>query len=87
MPDIDIDFSVVRRDEVIEYVARKYGARHVAQIITFGTLAARAATRDAGRVLGALRRGDRIAKMIPEQAPPATFDQRCEGGELKPAYD
>ena len=76
MPDIDMDFSVERRDEVIEYVARKYGRDHVAQIITFGTMAARAATRDAARVLGMpYAIGDRIAKMIPEQAPPATFKQ------------
>ncbi len=89
MPDIDMDFSVERRDEVIEYVARKYGRDHVAQIITFGTLAARAATRDAARVLGLpYAVGDRIAKMIPEQAPPATFKQAmATGSELKAAYD
>ena len=89
MPDIDMDFSVERRDEVIDYVARKYGRDHVAQIITFGTLAARAATRDAARVLGLpYAIGDRIAKMIPEQAPPATFKQAmAAGSELKAAYD
>jgi len=89
MPDIDMDFSVERRDEVIEYVAEKYGRDHVAQIITFGTLAARAATRDAARVLGLpYAVGDRIAKMIPEQAPPATFDQAmAPGGELLHAYN
>ncbi len=89
MPDIDMDFSVERRNEVIEYVARKYGRDHVAQIITFGTLAARAATRDAARVLGLpYAIGDRIAKMIPEQAPPATFKQAMvAGSELKTAYD
>jgi DNA polymerase-3 subunit alpha len=89
MPDIDMDFSVERRDEVIDYVARKYGRDHVAQIITFGTLAARAATRDAARVLGLpYAVGDRIAKMIPEQAPPATFKQAmADGSELKAAYD
>ncbi|WP_299089578.1 DNA polymerase III subunit alpha [uncultured Metabacillus sp.] len=53
MPDIDIDFPDTRRDEVIEYVAKKYGKIHVAQIITFGTLAAKAAIRDVGRVMGA----------------------------------
>ena len=52
MPDVDTDFSVERRDEVIRYVAEKYGRDHVAQIITFGTMAARAATRDAARVMG-----------------------------------
>ena len=51
MPDIDIDFSDERRDEVIDYVAQKYGKAHVAQIITFGTMAARAAVRDVGRAL------------------------------------
>ncbi|HMK93125.1 MAG TPA: DNA polymerase III subunit alpha, partial [Thermoleophilia bacterium] len=89
MPDIDMDFSVERRDEVIDYVARKYGRDHVAQIITFGTLAARAATRDAARVLGLpYAVGDRIAKMIPEQAPPATFKQAmAAGSELKQAFE
>ncbi|KKI91729.1 DNA polymerase III DnaE [Bacillus sp. SA1-12] len=53
MPDIDIDFPDTRRDEVINYVAKKYGKIHVAQIITFGTLAAKAAIRDVGRVMGA----------------------------------
>lgn len=66
MPDIDIDFSVERRDEVIHYVANKYGQDRVAQIITFGTLAARAAVRDVGRALGiSLGQIDRVAKMIP----------------------
>ncbi|MEK0316303.1 DNA polymerase III subunit alpha [Cohnella sp. 56] len=66
MPDIDVDFSDERRDEVIRYVADKYGSGHVAQIITFGTLAARAAVRDVGRVLN-LPYGDvdRAAKLIP----------------------
>jgi len=68
MPDIDVDFEDGRRDEVINYVTRKYGADHVAQIITFGTMLARAAVRDVGRVLG-LGYGevDRIAKAIPNQ--------------------
>ena len=58
MPDIDVDFEDDRRDEVIAYVTRKYGQDHVAQIITFGTMLARAAIRDVGRVLGhRLRRG------------------------------
>ncbi|MFH1800928.1 MAG: DNA polymerase III subunit alpha [Candidatus Omnitrophota bacterium] len=66
MPDIDIDFCYERRDEVIDYVKRKYGAQNVAQIITFGTMAAKAAVRDVGRVMG-LPYGevDRIAKLIP----------------------
>ena len=89
MPDIDTDFSVARRDEVIQYVADKYGRDRVAQIITFGTMAARAATRDAARVMGLpYAVGDRIAKMIPEQAPPATFAQALhEGSELRQACD
>ncbi|HUR16218.1 MAG TPA: DNA polymerase III subunit alpha, partial [Candidatus Limnocylindrales bacterium] len=66
--DIDVDFEDARRGEVIEYVSRKYGSDHVAQIITFGTMLARAAIRDVGRVLG-LSYGevDRIAKAIPNQ--------------------
>jgi len=89
MPDIDMDFSVERREEVIAYVAEKYGRDRVAQIITFGTMAARAAARDAARVMGLpYAVGDKIAKMIPEQAPPATFTQAMKpGGELRQAYD
>ncbi|HEV2439983.1 MAG TPA: DNA polymerase III subunit alpha [bacterium] len=66
MPDIDVDFMDSRRDEVIKYVVDKYGADRVAQIITFGTLGARAAIRDLGRVMG-LPYGDvdRIAKLVP----------------------
>ncbi|MDO8470712.1 MAG: DNA polymerase III subunit alpha [bacterium] len=66
MPDIDLDFADHRRDEVIEYVAQKYGRDHVAQIITFGTMASRAVIRDVGRALG-YEYGycDRVAKMIP----------------------
>ncbi|MBV8162712.1 MAG: DNA polymerase III subunit alpha, partial [Candidatus Eremiobacteraeota bacterium] len=66
MPDIDTDFCFERRDEVIEYVTRKYGEDRVAQIVTFGTMAARAAVRDVGRVMGVpLPDVDRIAKLIP----------------------
>ncbi|MTH52864.1 DNA polymerase III subunit alpha [Bacillus mangrovi] len=66
MPDIDIDFPDTRRDEVIEYVARKYGTNRVAQIITFGTLAARASIRDTARVLGlSPKEADQLAKKIP----------------------
>jgi len=68
MPDIDVDFQDDRRDEVIAYVARKYGQDHVAQIITFGTMLARAAIRDVGRVLGhSYGEVDRIAKAVPNQ--------------------
>ena len=67
MPDIDIDFSVRGRERVIRYVAEKYGRESVAQIITFGKMAPRAATRDAARVLGFdYGTGDRLAKQIPE---------------------
>ncbi len=65
-PDIDVDFADTRRDEVLEYVAAKYGRDHVAQIITFGTMAARAAIRDTGRALRyPYDYCDRVAKMIP----------------------
>ena len=88
MPDIDIDFSVHGRDQVINYVAEKYGRDRVAQIITFGTMMARAAVRDAGRVLdipyGTV---DKIAKLIPEG--PKVYLDEClkQGAELKKAYD
>jgi DNA polymerase-3 subunit alpha len=66
LPDIDLDFTDRRRDEVIEYVAQKYGRNKVAQIITFGTMAARAVVRDVGRVLGyPYSYCDKIAKTIP----------------------
>ena len=66
MPDIDIDFCIRRRQEVIEYVQNKYGADHVAQIVTFGTMAARAAIRDVGRVLDLpYQTVDGIAKLVP----------------------
>src|SRR6185436_18558877 len=83
MPDMDIDFAVEGRERVINYVAEKYGRDRVAQIITFSTMAARAAVRDAGRVLeipyGAV---DRLAKMIPE-GPGQTLEEALKpGGEL-----
>lgn len=66
MPDFDIDFADTRRDEVLAYVADRYGHDHVAQIITFGTMAARAAIRDVGRVMGLpYAFCDRIAKLVP----------------------
>jgi len=68
MPDIDIDFCYERRPEVIEYVTNKYGKDNVAQIITFGTLQAKAAIRDVGRVMGAsYGEVDRIAKLVPNE--------------------
>jgi DNA polymerase III subunit alpha len=88
MPDMDIDFAVAGRDRVINYVADKYGRDRVAQIITFGTMLARAAVRDAGRVLeipyGTV---DRVAKLIPEGPKVYLDDCLKPGAELKQAYD
>jgi len=86
MPDIDLDFADDRRDEVIEYVRKKYGADHVAQIITFGTMAARAAVRDVGRALGfPYAFCDRVAKSIPAFA---NFEEALNTSkELKELYD
>jgi DNA polymerase-3 subunit alpha len=88
MPDIDIDFAVEGRERVINYVAEKYGRERVAQIITFSTMAARAALRDAGRVLevpyGAV---DRLAKLVPE-GPGQTLEEALKpGAELRQAVD
>src|SRR6266545_3589139 len=91
MPDIDIDFSVRGRERVIRYVAEKYGRESVAQIITFGKMAPRAATRDAARVLGFdYGTGDRIAKQIPEPVlgrNPSFAECLADGSELKHTYD
>ncbi len=66
MPDFDIDFCIEKRQKVIDYVIQKYGEEHVAQIITFGTMAAKAAIRDTGRAMGmSYQAVDKIAKMIP----------------------
>ena len=66
MPDIDIDFCMRRRGEVIEYVTQKYGRENVAQIITFGTMAAKAAVKDVGRAMDIpYGEVDRLAKLIP----------------------
>ncbi len=88
MPDIDTDFCVERRDEVIRYVTEKYGADRVAQIVTFGTMAARAAVRDAGRALGIpLPDVDRVAKMIPSGPTGLSIGQAVEQiPELKALY-
>ena len=68
MPDFDVDFCYVRRPQVIDYVIDKYGAEHVAQIVTFGTMAARAAIRDVGRALGmSYANVDKVAKLIPRE--------------------
>jgi len=96
MPDIDIDFCMDRRSEVIEYVAKKYGEDHVAQIITFGTMKARAAIRDVGRAMNIpYAEVDRVAKLVPfdpkmtikkaleiEPSLRQTAEERQEIGEL-----
>jgi len=83
MPDIDIDFSVRGRERVIRYVTEKYGAERVAQIITFGKMFPRAATRDAARVLGhEYAIGDKLAKLIPDpqQGRPPSFEDCLQPG-------
>ena len=83
MPDIDIDFCTNRRGEVIQYVTEKYGREQVAQIITFGTLAAKAAIKDVGRVLDmSFAEVDRISKLVPKQLN-IKLDQAIEDPELK----
>jgi DNA polymerase-3 subunit alpha len=91
MPDIDIDFSVRGRERVLAYVVEKYGRESVAQIVTFGKMFPRAATRDAARVLGHdYGAGDRLAKLIPDPImgrPPSFEDCLKEGEPLRGAYD
>ncbi|MBV8997970.1 MAG: DNA polymerase III subunit alpha, partial [Solirubrobacterales bacterium] len=91
MPDIDIDFSVKGRDRVIRYVSDKYGSGSVAQIITFGRMFPRAATRDAARVLGHdYGAGDRLAKLIPDPImgrPPSFEDCLKPGQPLRAEVD
>ncbi len=85
MPDFDIDFCYNRREEVIEYVKRKYGDDKVAQIVTFGTLAARAAVRDVGRALGMpYSRVDTVAKLVPFMC--QSIDTALESKELSELY-
>src|SRR6201993_2733895 len=88
MPDMDLDFAVDGRERVINYAREKYGADRVAQIITFSTMAARAAVRDAGRVLevpyGVV---DKIAKLIPEGPGQTLAECLKPGQELKAAYE
>lgn len=88
MPDIDIDFCYIRRKEVIEYVKRRYGEDHVAQIITFGTMAARGAVRDVGRALDLpFAEVDRIAKLIPTELG-ITLDKALqESADFRQAYE
>ena len=90
MPDFDIDFCETRRGEVIRYVQAKYGQDHVAQIITFGKLKARAVLRDTGRILQmSYGQVDRLCKLIPNHpTDPWTLPRALNGvGELKRAYD
>ena len=90
-PDVDTDFADDRREEMIEYVTKKYGADRVAQIITFGTMAARASVRDVGRALGySYSFCDQVAKLIPQGAQgfPMTIERALkEEPDLKKIYD
>ena len=87
MPDIDTDFCYERRDEVIEYVKRKYGADHVAQIVTFGTMAAKAAIKDVGRVLEMPYNDvDLVSKLIPKKINITIDEALSESEELRELY-
>ncbi|MDD6275274.1 MAG: DNA polymerase III subunit alpha [Clostridia bacterium] len=88
MPDFDVDFCYERRGEVIDYVIEKYGADHVAQIVTFGTLAARAAIRDVGRAMGmAYNVVDNVCKQIPTELNITIEKALKKSSELKAMYD
>lgn len=88
MPDFDIDFCMDRRDEVINYVAEHYGRDHVAQIITYGSMAAKAVIRDVGRVLGfSYGFVDRLAKLIPFEIGMTLEKALKDSPELKQLYD
>jgi len=88
MPDFDVDFCMDRRDEVIDYVARHYGRDHVAQIITYGSMAAKAVIRDVGRVLGfGYGFVDRLAKLIPFEIGMTLTKALKDSPELKQLYD
>ncbi len=89
MPDFDTDFCQERRGEVIDYVMRKYGKDHVAQIATFGTMAARGAIRDVGRALNfTYAQTDVVAKLVPKMPPHITLKQALEvSPKLKEMYD
>ena len=87
MPDFDVDFCYERRSEVIDYVIEKYGSDHVAQIVTFGTMAARAAVRDVGRVLGMPYNDvDTVAKLIPRELG-ITIDKAIKSSDLRALYE
>ena len=88
MPDFDVDFSDEQRDEILEYVSNKYGHDHVAQIITFGTLAAKNAIRNVGRALDvSLQETDKIAKMIPNEIHITISKALEENRELRELYE
>lgn len=88
MPDFDVDFCFERRGEVIDYVIEKYGADHVAQIVTFGTMAAKAAIRDVGRAMGmSYSAVDNIAKQIPNELNITLEKALKRSAEFKALYD
>ncbi|MGZ5576291.1 MAG: DNA polymerase III subunit alpha, partial [Methylobacter sp.] len=88
MPDFDVDFCMDRRDEVIDYVARNYGRDHVAQIITYGSMAAKAVIRDVGRVLGfGYGFVDRLSKLVPFEIGMTLTKALKDSPELKQLYD
>ena len=88
MPDFDIDFCYERRQEVIDYVVQKYGADHVSQIITFGTMAARGAIRDVGRVLGMPYSAvDKVAKLVPQVLKISLEQALQESAQLTELYN
>ncbi|MCK5018434.1 MAG: DNA polymerase III subunit alpha, partial [Candidatus Peribacteraceae bacterium] len=87
MPDVDIDFADISRDEVLNYTREKYGNDHVVQICTFGTLAARAAVKDVGRAYGIpFMEMNALAKLIPER-PGTTLEEAMDTQDLKTEYD
>lgn len=88
MPDFDVDFCMEKRDRVIDYVAERYGRDHVSQIITYGSMAAKAVVRDVGRVLGhPYGFVDRIAKMIPFEVGMSLEKAMAQEDDLKRAYE
>ena len=88
MPDFDVDFCMDRRDEVIDYVARHYGRDHVSQIITYGSMAAKAVVRDVGRVLGfSYGFVDRLAKLIPFEIGMTLEKALIDSPDLKQLYE
>ncbi|MFQ6937497.1 MAG: DNA polymerase III subunit alpha [Oscillospiraceae bacterium] len=88
MPDIDMDFGDTRRSEVVDYVRQKYGEDHVAQIVTFGTMAARASIRDVGRVMNfTFAETDAVAKLVPTTLHITLKDALKQSPQLKQMYD